>query len=159
MKIQEANQKDRTVTALSLVMLLGLLLPITKVNAQPYKLAWSNTKGGGGTHSNGRYTLSGTIGQPEAGTLTNGRYALNLGFQRIIAVLQTPGAPLLTITRSGANVIVSWPSPSTGFALQQNSDLAPTAWSFFSGTVNSNATTLSITVPASPGNKFYRLKK
>ena len=62
--------------------------------------------------------------------MTGGNYSLDGGFWGIIAAVQTPGAPLLSITRSGNSVIVSWPSPSTGFTLQQNSNVANTnGWS------------------------------
>ena len=44
-------------------------------------------------------------------------------------------APSLNIARSNAFVIVSWPSPSTGFVLQQNTDLNPTNWTAPSETV------------------------
>lgn len=36
--------------------------------------------GGGGTSSGGTFTLSGTIGQPDAGTLSNGSLVLQGGF-------------------------------------------------------------------------------
>jgi hypothetical protein len=35
-------------------------------------IAWWTIDGGGGTSSGGAFTLSGTIGQPDAGTLANG---------------------------------------------------------------------------------------
>ena len=46
-----------------------------------YTLTWY-TVGGGGTMSasSGTYTLSGTIGQPDAGTQSSGGYTLNGGF-------------------------------------------------------------------------------
>ena len=70
-----------------------------------------------------------------------------------------PGAPLLTITRSGPNVTISWPSTATGFVLQQNGNVAnPNGWSNFGGTVNDNGTVKSITVSPPAGNVFYRLK-
>ncbi len=38
-------------------------------------------------------------------------------------------APGLTIRRTTTNTVaVSWPSPSTGFVLQQNGNLSPTSW-------------------------------
>jgi hypothetical protein len=47
-----------------------------------YDLTWNTIDGGGGTSTsaNGVYKLSGTIGQPDAGTLTGGAYKLNGGF-------------------------------------------------------------------------------
>jgi hypothetical protein len=128
--------------------------------AQSYSIDWFTVGGGGGTSTNGQYSITGTIGQPDAGSaMTNGQYSVTGGFWAVYAI-QAPGAPLLTITRSGANVIVSWPSPSTGFVLQQNGNVAnPNGWSSFGGTVNDNGTVNSITVSPPTGNVFYRLKK
>jgi hypothetical protein len=68
--------------------------------------------------------------------------------------------PQVSITRSGANVIISWPSPSTGFVLEQNGNVAnPNGWSGFGGTVNDNGQVKSVTVSALTGNVFYRLRK
>jgi hypothetical protein len=92
--------------------------------------------------------------------MSGGNYTLQGGFWGVVAAVQTPGAPLLTITRSGANVIVSWPSPSTGFNLQQNGNVAnPNGWSSYGGTINEGGTVKSITVSPPIGNVFYRLKK
>jgi len=43
-------------------------------------LTWFPIDGGGGTSTGGEYSLSGTIGQPDAGILTGGDYRLNGGF-------------------------------------------------------------------------------
>ena len=72
---------------------------------------------------------SGTIGQPDAGSMSGGNYTLQGGFWGVVAAVQTSGVPLLTITPSGPGVIVSWPSPSTGFGLQESLGLDPAAWS------------------------------
>ena len=91
--------------------------------------------------------------------MSSGNYTLQGGFWGVVAAVQTPGAPLLTITPSGSNVIVSWPSPSTGFGLQENLGLDPAAWSAVPPTNSDNGTIKSIVVPAGPGSWFYRLKK
>jgi hypothetical protein len=129
--------------------------------AQSYNIDWFTIDGGGGTSTGGVYSVSGTIGQPDAGaTMSGGNYSLNGGFWSLIAAVQTPGSPLLTITRTGANVTVSWPSSSTDFVLQQNGNLANSnGWSDFGGTVNDNGTTKSVTVTPPTGNWFFRLKK
>jgi hypothetical protein len=41
--------------------------------------------------------------------------------------------------------------------LQQNSDLTTMNWPDFSGTVNTNGTTLSATISPTTGNQFFRL--
>lgn len=135
----------------------ALLLVAFKLCAQPYSVDWYKISGGGGAGSNGQYAVSGTIGQPDAGVaMSGGNYSLTGGFWSLISVVQTPGAPTLTLTHSGSNVIVSWPSPSTGFALQQNSDLTTANWST-SGGVSDDGTNKSITISSPTGNLFFRL--
>jgi hypothetical protein len=75
-------------------------------------------------------------------------------------VVQTPDAPLLTITLTATNTaIISWPSPSSGFNLQQNGDLKTTNWVAPSETVADNGTIKYITVNPPVGNRFYRLAR
>ena len=58
----------------------------------------------------------------------------------------------------GNNVRVYWPTISTGFLLEQSLTVTG-AWSQVSFPYSTNATQISITVPAPGGNKFYRLRK
>jgi hypothetical protein len=140
----------------ALVLLFSLLIPSVGLTQQ-YSVDWFTIDGGGGTSTGGVFSVSGTIGQPDAGRMSGGNYTLNGGFWGIIAVVQTPGAPLLSITRLGASVIVSWPSPSAGYSLQQNTNLNTTNWTSFSGTVGDNGTTRSVTNSPTAGNKCFRL--
>src|SRR5256884_9286743 len=104
------------VMALLLLLTLGLL----SVEAQNYSIDWFTIDGGGGTSTGGVYSVSGTIGQPDAGHMSGGNYTLDGGFWGVFAV-QVPGSPLLRIVRSVTNtVVIAWPAPSTGFNLQQN---------------------------------------
>jgi len=67
-------------------------------------------------------------------------------------------APLLSIALSSINsVVISWPSPSTGFVLQQNADLTTTNWTNSGFLVNDNGTTKSVTNSPPTGNLFFRL--
>jgi hypothetical protein len=45
-----------------------------------YEANWYTVDGGGGNSSGGAYTLSGTIGQADAGMLSGGTYTLAGGF-------------------------------------------------------------------------------
>jgi len=143
---------------------VGLLLAIVSLNAvraQSYSIDWSTIDGGGGVSTGGVYQVSGTIGQPDAGAaMTGGSYSVTGGFWSLIAAVQTPGAPLLTITLTHTNTaVVSWPSPSTGFALQQNSSVGTTNWTEVGLSPSDNGTTKSVVVPALPGSQFYRLRR
>src|ERR1039457_7002310 len=93
--------------------------------AQQYSIDWSKVAGGGGTSTGGTYQVTGTIGQPDAGSaMSGGQYSVTGGFWSLIAVIQTAGALKLTIAHSGNSVTVSWPLGSGGFALQQNNNVA-----------------------------------
>ncbi|MCL4788923.1 MAG: hypothetical protein KJ070_19370 [Verrucomicrobia bacterium] len=145
-----------------LYLVLGCALGLTcNALAQNYSIDWYTIDGGGGTSTGGVYSVSGTIGQPDAGALmTGGNYSLQGGFWAIQTV-QTPGAPFLSITRTTTNtVLVSWASPSTGWTLQQNTNsISSVNWSNAPGTIQDNGTTKTLIVNPPTGNRFYRLFK
>jgi uncharacterized delta-60 repeat protein len=98
--------------------------------------------------------------QPDGKVLIGGDFTFVNGAVRPrVARLYGDSAPSLKIARSNALVIVSWPSPSTGFVVQQNTDLKTTNWTTSSETVTDNDTIKFIIVNPSTGNRFYRLFK
>jgi hypothetical protein len=123
--------------------------------AQVYSVDRYKIAGGGGTSTNGQYSVSGTIGQTDAsGAMTGANYSLTGGFWSLISVV----GPLLTISHAGNSVIVSWPN-MPGYTLQQNNNLAVSAGWATSGypvTTNSNGTN-SITITPPTGTLFFRL--
>ena len=124
-----------------------------------YSIDWHQIAGGGGTSTGGVYSVSGTIGQHDAGvTMTGGIYSLTGGFWSLISVVQTPGAPTLFIAHSGNLVTVYWQN-APGWSLWQTSDLASAGgWSASSGVTNSNGTNyLNLVNPS--GNRFFELTK
>lgn len=125
-----------------------------------YRIDWFTVDGGGAGRS-GDYSITGTIGQADASTttLTGGQYSLTGGFWAVYAV-QTPGAPLLGVFRTPTNTVaVSWPSPSTDWELEQNSDLNTTNWVLSPDTIYNDGTNKFIIVSPPNGNCFYRLHK
>ena len=91
--------------------------------------------------------------------MTGGNFSLTGGFWALYAV-QTPGAPVLSIKLTTTNTAqVYWPSPSTGFNLQVNTNLASANWITPSETVQDNGTIKYIIVNPPAGNRFYRLMK
>ena len=139
---------------ISSVFLAGLLASVAQ-----YSIDWHTIDGGGGTSTGGVYSVTGTIGQPDAGRMSGGNYTIEGGFWGILGVVQTEGAPLLSIQSSGGGVVVLWPNPSTGWNLQQNSDLSTTNWVNVLTTpvvVNTNKT---VTVSPAVGNRYFRLMK
>ncbi len=140
-------------------LLLSLMLLFGAVGfAQQYSIDWHKIAGGGGTSTGGQYSLSGTIGQQDAGSaISGGNYSLTGGFWALYA-LQTVGAPTLFITQSGNKVILSWAAPATGFLLENNGNLAVSnGWSTVSPAPFSTNGFNYVTNTIAPGNKFYRL--
>lgn len=142
----------------AIVQCLVCLLPVVCF-AQPYSISWYKISGGGGTSTNGGYSVTGTIGQPDASlAMTGGNYSITGGFWSIISVSQTPGAPQLYISQSGGTVTISWQNVS-GWNLYQNGNLAtPTGWSASTGVTTSNGTNyLNLAHPG--GNLFFQLQQ
>ena len=138
----------------------ALALFTLAARAQSYSIDWHKIAGGGGTSTGGNYSLSGTVGQADAGTpMTGGNYSLVGGFWSIIAGVITPGAPQLTIQLTTTNtVMVSWPSPSTSFNLQQKGNLLNAGgWTTPPQTVVDNGTIKYIIVNPPTGHLYYRL--
>jgi hypothetical protein len=74
----------------------------------------------------------------------------------IIVQVSKP-SPRIFPTRSNT-VVVSWPYPSTGWSLQQNSDLTTTNWVAPTNTVANDGTNNFIIANPSSGRMFFRLK-
>jgi hypothetical protein len=148
----------------TLILIFSALVALVASSAwaQSFSIDWFTIDGGGGTSTGGVFSVSGTIGQPDAGTMTNGPYSLVGGFWSVVNVIQTPGAPLLSVEQlGGGSVRVFWPLPADGFVLDQTSALvsppAAISWSQVPFPYQTNATDISITV-APAGTRFYRLR-
>jgi hypothetical protein len=125
--------------------------------AQSYSVEWFTIDGGGGTSTGGGYSLSGTIGQPDAGgPLTGGNFTLNGGFWVLPQLVQTEGAPTLFVTNAAPGWATIWWTPATGtnWVLQERLSLTTGAW-----TNAPSGWTNPIVVPATSPTKFYRLFK
>ncbi len=131
-------------------------LPAGQVFAQSYSIDWYTIDGGGGTSTNGTYTLTSAIGQTDAsGSMTNGPYSLTGGFWVLPLMVQDSSAPTLAVVPAAPGfALISWTPNLPGFALQESLTLHPPAWSN-SPSVGTNP----VTVPATSPTKFYRLQK
>jgi hypothetical protein len=136
-------------------LVLGCWCLVLSALAQ-YAIPWHTIDGGGGTSTGGVYSVSGTIGQPDAGvTMTNGQYSVTGGFWALPTVIQTEGAPALLITKGAPGFAsISWTSPSTNWVLQETLSLTPANW-----TNSPSGATNPVVVPATVPTKFYRLFK
>ena len=142
-----------------IIFFIGLMVSAVGF-AQSYQIDWFKIAGGGGISTGGVYSVSGTLGQAEAGgAMAGGGYSLTGGFWALYAV-PTPDAPRLTITLTATNTaLISWPSPSNGFILQQNANPASTNWVNAPQTPVDNGTKVSVVINPPTGNLFYRLKR
>jgi hypothetical protein len=144
-----------------IILLCALLLPAVGF-AQSYTIDWYKVAGGGGTSTGGTYTVSGTIGQPDAsGAMTGGNYSVTGGFWSLINVVQMSGVPNVIIVPNGPNSVkLLWPDPAINtYTLQQNGNLTTAGWvsSGFSMTNGFGTNFVTITPPV--GNLFFRLKQ
>jgi hypothetical protein len=142
------------------VMFALLTLMLTTSRAQNFSIDWFTIDGGGGASTGGVFSVSGTVGQPDAGKMSGGAYTLDGGFWGIIAAVQTPGAPSLTITHSGVNVIISWPAPAEGFGLEMRDGLSPgVPWVAVTNTAVGTNNQETVTIGITSGSRFYRLRR
>ncbi|MCX6929879.1 MAG: hypothetical protein NT154_42705 [Verrucomicrobia bacterium] len=141
------------------VLFLSVIVSATSLFAQSYSIDWYTVDGGGGTSTGGVYSVTGTIGQPDAGVMSGGNYTVVGGFWGTVAVVQTPGAPLLSIFHTPTNTVaVTWPSPSTGWTLQQNTNsVGSVNWSNVTTTIQDDGIIRTLIVNPPAGNRFYRL--
>lgn len=127
--------------------------------AQSYSMGWYKIAGGGGTSTGAIYSVSGTIGQPDASlVMSGGNYTVTGGFWALINVVQTPGAPALFVSRSNNVATVYWQNVSGWNLIQSANVMTPIgSWSSSSNpTLTGGTNYLSVTNPA--GNLFFRLK-
>ncbi|HEV8525829.1 MAG TPA: hypothetical protein VGQ71_15145 [Terriglobales bacterium] len=136
-----------------------LLSWVSVASGQNFSLGWFTIDGGGGTSGGGVYSVSGTIGQPDAGAMSGGSYTLTGGFW----VDPGPGLevpPALRITRVDGNVRLTWPHPSTGFQLQQATGaVPPVGWADVDFTPVVVGEERQVTLPMSSAHWFFRLHK
>jgi len=151
--------KYKLISAKTKIILGTFLALISFAVSAQYSIDWFKVAGGGGTSTGGVYSVSGTIGQHDAGApLTGGNYSLSGGFWALINVVQTPGAPTLFISRGGNSVTVSWQNVSGWNLIQSGNLTTPVAsWNVSSSPALANGTN-SLTVVNPTGNMFFRLK-
>ena len=135
---------------------------VTSAHAQPV-IDWFTLDAGGGVQSSANYLVNFTMGQADVGSTAPGsaNYRIIPGFWALEDLGPTTGLPELSITLMGANVVLSWPSPSTGFILQHTDsiDAIPANWVSTLAVVSDNGFVKSVSVPHNVSNRFYRLRQ
>ncbi|MSU58975.1 MAG: hypothetical protein EXS35_12545 [Pedosphaera sp.] len=139
-------------------ILLSFLLAAISANAQ-YAIDWFTLDGGGGQSSGGAYTVTGTIGQPDAAKASGGGYTLEGGFWSAFAAIQTEGRPTLRIVLNGTNVTLAWPNPSPGFQLEETPSLTAPNWTDVNTAPGVGGDERQVNQTLNPGPRFYRLRK
>ncbi|MEI2725485.1 MAG: hypothetical protein V9H26_18775 [Verrucomicrobiota bacterium] len=106
----------------TLLFTLILSASVLTASAQTYSIDWFKIAGGGGTSTGGVYSVSGTIGQPDAGgPMTNGQYSITGGFWVLPTAVQGTNAPMLTIIPAGGGqAAISWTPATPGFVTAGN---------------------------------------
>jgi hypothetical protein len=139
--------------------LAALLALCATARAQNYSIDWYKVSGGGGGSTGSVFQVSGTIGQHDAGgPMTAGSYSLVGGFWSLTAI-QTPGAPILSITTSGSSsATLHWLYTDIAFHLQQSASLDNANWVNVTNAVGIVNGTNQVTISPAIGNQFYRLK-
>jgi hypothetical protein len=130
-----------------------LLFALSLAAPAQHSIDWFKAAGGGGISTGAVDSVSGTVGQPDAGgPMANGPYSVVGGFWALPTLVQTPGAPTLAIALSPqlSTITLSWTPPTPGFTLQSIDSLSPTHW------VNApRGTNNPATVPATLPARFY----
>jgi hypothetical protein len=68
-------------------------------------------------------------------------------------------SPALRVLRSGTNVLLAWPNPSTGFQLQESTSLTAPDWADVNTAPALVGDEKQVHQPVTLGARFYRLRK
>lgn len=142
--------KMKTILCLSLLWAAGL-------QAQTYTSAWSAFDSGVATSQTGAVTHRGLFGSWASHPLQSADYTLEAGHPSLPGTGVPATSPSLRISLVGNKVRVSWPAATT-FVLQENPTLANSSWVDVAGPYQSSGDERFILVPATQGDRFYRLR-
>jgi uncharacterized repeat protein (TIGR03803 family) len=111
------------------------------------------------TNMDGAYPVASLIvsGNLLYGTAFAGGYG---GYGAVFSFsLSSAATPTLGITRSGANVVLSWPTNPTGFSLQSTTNLISPSWAKVSPDPVVINGTNTVTTPIAGSQQFFRLSQ
>ncbi|MGV3755418.1 MAG: VCBS domain-containing protein [Verrucomicrobiota bacterium] len=91
--------------------------------------------------------------------VTDGFSGHTRGLVSVTVSAPTSTQPRLVIVRSGSNVIVKWPNTASDFTLESTPSFSPAGWQAVGLTPVADGSDLTVTVDASSGTVFFRLKK
>ncbi len=143
------------------LLLLALLFVATPSRAQSYSIDWSSLGGGGGTSTGGAYSVSGSVGQADAGALSGGGFTLVGGFWSLAATVPIPGGPTVSVSGQGGVLKIAWLKPADRWVLESTLALSGPSlkWTAVPQPYQDDGTNLYILLNAPSGGAFYRLHK
>jgi hypothetical protein len=144
----------------SLALVVALVCLVPGLRAQSFSLDWFSVDGGGGTSSGGGYSVSGTIGQPDAGVMSGGSFTLQGGFWSLPSTAPLAGAPTLSVTQSDGVVRIAWAHTATGWVLESTPALSGVglAWTPVNLSYQNDGSNFYLTFNAPSGDLFFRLR-
>lgn len=150
--------KSQRPSSVALVLVLACVAAVLHVRAGEFAIS-RHTMGGGGTSvsSDGRLSVSGTIGQPVSGLLVSddGRYRLTGGFWQAEAGSRQPS---LAVTMSNGALTVAWDARIVGYVLEFTEELrSPTSATVWQP-LNPQPANGIYFAPALGNQRFFRLR-
>ena len=140
------------------LFLWGMALPAKA----EFTIDWHSMDGGGGSSTGGVFSISGTVGQSDAGEMSGGSYVLQGGFWAVLAAVQQPGLPRLEISGTNGIVTLSWPASAAAYGLEQTTDLVaiPGGWTSVPDSLyRTNSLGYTASLPLASGKAYFRLKR
>ena len=129
--------------------------------AAPFAWQWQRFIGGSWTDLAGATSsnyVTGVLGGPDNGAQYRALVFIP-GASTVSAVATVAvGLPLLSIRHEPPNAVLSWSATFTGFTLESSPVVPAVSWTSNGPIVLTNAQN-TVTVPLTPSNTFFRLKK
>ena len=144
------------------VLLVGFVVTPARLFGADFAVGQGVMSSGGGTSTNGTFSITGIIGQSDAGArLMGGVFAVEGGFWGAVTLLQTPGLPLsLQLLQASSTLVFSWPVTGETYVLESSPVVGPAAaWIPVSALVESGAQYRFVLLPQQPGQRYFRLRQ
>ena len=125
-----------------------------RAQSDNFAIDWFTIDSGGGTSADALYSVSGTAGQPDVGSLADDTFAISGGFWALFGS-DASGTGLI-VTTEGTNVVLRWPANTPGSWVEQTHALNSGQWFLVPRPIVVTNGQNTITIPASEA-LFYRL--
>lgn len=147
-------------TQLAITVAVALVSGFLDSYSRAYSLDWFSVDGGGGPAVGGGYEVSVTIGQFDAGAAAGGAYVLQTGFwPGPWEESASPVPPVLSATRFGTEMVLSWPAAAGEVVLEQTNLLGdPTRWRSVSAQPTPVGNELQVVLHRESVTAFFRLR-